>query len=102
MKSWKHRDKTIPRASRYCVLSTQYSVLCTSSHLAGCRSLLVVVVASIVPALCGCGRDPYQLVGVKGHVTTCDGKPAAGGTVVFYPVDDPDTTGRKKGNPGRE
>ena len=52
--------------------------------------------------LAGCKADPYALVTVTGKVTTCEGKPAAGGTVVFYPVDDPDTTGRKKGNPGRE
>jgi len=51
--------------------------------------------------LVGC-NDPYRLVEVKGKVTSCDGKPAAGGTVVFYPVDDPDSSGRKAGNPGRE
>ena len=50
----------------------------------------------------GCKADPYKLVSVHGSVTTCDGKPAAGGTVVFYPVDAPDQTGRKAGNPGRE
>jgi hypothetical protein len=33
---------------------------------------------------------------------SCEGKPAAGGVVVFAPIDDPDTTGRKQGNPGRE
>jgi hypothetical protein len=61
-----------------------------------------IAAALLVAILAGCRPDPYQLVEVKGHVTTCEGKPAAGGTVVFYPVDDPDTTGRKKGNPGRE
>jgi hypothetical protein len=50
----------------------------------------------------GCGTDPYRLVEVRGKVMTCEGQPAAGGTVVFYPVDEPDATGRKAGNPGRE
>jgi hypothetical protein len=39
---------------------------------------------------------------VRGKVTTCEGKPAAGGQVVFYPVDAPGQTGRPAGNPGRE
>lgn len=52
--------------------------------------------------LTGCSEDPYQLVPVSGKVTTCEGKPAAGGTVVFYPIDEPKETGRKSGNPGRE
>jgi hypothetical protein len=52
--------------------------------------------------LAGCRGDPYRLVEVRGSVTSCDGKPAAGGVVVFYPVDDSAATGRKKGNPGRE
>jgi hypothetical protein len=52
--------------------------------------------------LASCKADPYRLVEVRGKVTSCDGKPAAGGTVVFYPVDDPQATGRKAGNPGRE
>jgi hypothetical protein len=52
--------------------------------------------------LTACRTDPYKLVEVRGTVTSCDGKPAAGGTVVFYPVDAPDKTGRKGGNPGRE
>jgi hypothetical protein len=53
-------------------------------------------------ALLGCRTDPYKLVEVRGSVTSCDGKPAAGGTVVFYPVDAPEKTGRRGGNPGRE
>src|SRR5206468_2166642 len=50
----------------------------------------------------GCRQDPYRLVDVGGSVTTCEGKPAAGGTVVFYPIDEPEATGRPRGNPGRE
>ena len=53
-------------------------------------------------AICGCRGDLYQLVEVRGKVTTCEGKPAAGGIVVFYPVDDPEASGRPAGNPGRE
>jgi len=64
------------------------------------RSLIATAIFAVM--LAGCKADPYALVSVTGTVTTCEGKPAAGGTVVFYPVDDPDTTGRKKGNPGRE
>jgi len=59
-------------------------------------------IAVCLALLVGCKADPYRLVEVRGKVTSCDGKPAAGGTVVFYPVDDPQTTGRKSGNPGRE
>src|SRR5262245_14107867 len=58
--------------------------------------------ALCLAAICGCGADPYRLVEVRGKVTTCEGKPAAGGVVVFYPIDDPEGTGRKAGNPGRE
>jgi hypothetical protein len=50
----------------------------------------------------GCGGDPYQLATVRGKVITCEGKPAAGGVVVFYPIDAPEKTGRPAGNPGRE
>jgi hypothetical protein len=53
-------------------------------------------------ALCGCRGDLYTLVVVRGRVTTCEGKPAAGGVVVFYPIEDPEQTGRPAGNPGRE
>ena len=62
------------------------------------------VIGAVVCALLltGCRGDPYRLVPVSGTVTTCEGKPAAGGTVVFYPVDDPSVTGRKAGNPGRD
>jgi hypothetical protein len=53
-------------------------------------------------AYCGCRGGAYQMAEVRGKVTTCEGKPAAGGQVVFYPVDAPDETGRPAGNPGRE
>src|SRR5689334_19333070 len=59
-------------------------------------------IALCAALLCGCRHDPYRLVGVKGRVTSCDGKPAAGGVVVFSPIDEPEVTGRPKGNPGRE
>ena len=52
--------------------------------------------------LVGCGADPYELATVRGRVLTCEGKPAAGGQIVFRPIDDSATTGRPKGNPGRE
>jgi hypothetical protein len=65
--------------------------------------LLLLAVAVLLSALlAGCKSDPYALVPVTGTVTSCDRKPAAGGVVVFAPVDDPDKTGRKRGNPGRE
>lgn len=50
----------------------------------------------------GCKSDPYKLVPVSGTVTSCEGKPAAGGVLVFAPIDNPEATGRKSGNPGRE
>jgi hypothetical protein len=50
----------------------------------------------------GCGRDMYRPVEIRGKVTACDGKPAAGGTVVFYPIDDSGASGRPAGQPGRE
>jgi hypothetical protein len=56
----------------------------------------------VAAVLAGCRHDPYQLVPVSGRVTSCEGKPAAGGVVVFAPIDDPEATGRKAGNPGRE
>jgi hypothetical protein len=64
------------------------------------RPLLIAAFLSIF--LLGCKTDPYSLVPVTGKVTSCEGKPAAGGVVVFAPIDDPDHTGRKAGNPGRE
>src|SRR5262245_19993678 len=63
---------------------------------------LFIVVVLLSTALVGCKSDPYKLVPVTGTVTSCEGKPAAGGVVVFAPVDAPDVTGRKGGNPGRE
>ena len=59
---------------------------------------LLVALASVV----GCRGNLYAPVEVTGKVTTCEGKPAAGGTVVFYPIDDPSASGRPAGNPGRE
>lgn len=67
-------------------------------HRTAITSLVLVGLA----ALLGCRRDPYLPVQVSGKITTCEGKPAAGGTMVFYPVDDPSASGRKAGNPGRE
>jgi len=64
------------------------------------RQLVVVVL--LLTVLVGCKGDPYALVQVTGTVTSCEGKPAAGGVVVFAPIDAPDVTGRKGGNPGRE
>jgi hypothetical protein len=63
---------------------------------------LFVVVVLLLTVLVGCKSDPYKLVPVTGTVTSCEGKPAAGGVVVFAPIDDPAVTGRKSGNPGRE
>jgi hypothetical protein len=64
------------------------------------RTLTAAVLLSIM--LAGCKADPYKLVPVTGKVTSCEGKPAAGGVIVFAPIDAPDKTGRKAGNPGRE
>src|SRR3954468_1160518 len=65
--------------------------------------LRLIFISVLLPAfLVGCSRDPYKLVSVTGTVTSCEGKPAAGGVIVFAPIDDPETTGRKSGNPGRE
>jgi len=61
----------------------------------------IVIVALLAFAI-GCKSDPYKLVPVTGTVTSCEGKPAAGGVVVFAPIDNPEVTGRKSGNPGRE
>jgi len=47
----------------------------------------------------GCSNQ-YQLATVRGRVT-CQGKPAAGGQVVFEPIDAPDQTGRPRGQSGR-
>jgi len=62
----------------------------------------LLVIASLPVFAIGCKADPYKLVPVTGTVTSCEGKPAAGGVVVFAPIDNPDVTGRKSGNPGRE
>lgn len=63
---------------------------------------LAAVLLLGLEVLSGCRPNPYKLVEVKGNVTTCEGKPAAGGIVVFYPIDDPKASGRPAGNPGRE
>jgi hypothetical protein len=64
--------------------------------------LFFLFISLCASALVGCRRDPYSQVEVTGKIMTCEGKPAAGGTVVFYPIDDPAASGRKAGNPGRE
>jgi len=61
---------------------------------------LAAAFAAVV--LPGCGSGDYRMVGVRGKVQTCEGQPATGGTIVFYPVDDPSVSGRPKGDPGRE
>src|SRR5688572_13849286 len=66
------------------------------------RLALTTALLFIAVPLIGCGEGQYRLAHVEGKVTTCDGKPAAGGRVFFYPVDDPGTTGRPAGQPGRE
>lgn len=66
------------------------------------RSASLIALALCMAMLGGCGKDPYRLVEVRGRVTSCEGQPAAGGVVVFYPIDDPAETGRPAGNPGRE
>jgi hypothetical protein len=65
------------------------------------RHLLLSLLICLA-AFPGCRRDPYTPVEVTGKIMTCEGKPAAGGNVVFYPIDDPAASGRKAGNPGRE
>ncbi len=84
---------------KYSVRSTQYSACSVGFARQSCPALTVALSLAL---LTGCGGGPYRLVEVRGKVTSCEGKPAAGGTVVFYPVDEPDATGRKAGNPGRE
>ncbi len=59
------------------------------------------ILAAVLIVTVGCGRDPYKTVTVRGRVTTCEDKPAVGGTVVFTPIDAPAETGRPSGNPGR-
>src|ERR1044072_3523727 len=63
---------------------------------------LFAFITLFLASLVGCKSDPYKLVSVTGTVTSCEGKPAAGGVVVFAPIDNPELTGRKGGNPGRE
>lgn len=60
-------------------------------------AVLVLIVSSS-----GCSETKYPLLDITGRVQTCEGKPAIGGTIVFSPIDDPEATGRPKGQPGRE
>lgn len=53
-----------------------------------------------VGLLNGCGTA-YPTAKVRGRVLTCEGKPATGGVVEFWPIDAPDKTGRRPGNPGQ-
>ena len=66
------------------------------------HSLRLLVAALLAVSLAGCGNNLYKLVEIRGKVTTCEGKPAVGGKVVFYPIDDPAASGRPAGNPGRQ
>lgn len=59
---------------------------------------LIILAAALVA---GCGSDPYQTAYVSGRVTTCEGKPAYGGEVIFSPIEASAETGRDPGNPGR-
>jgi hypothetical protein len=62
------------------------------------RTLGFVGIAIAMCLLAGCS-DPYQRAQVRGRVMY-QGKPAAGATVEFHPIDAPEETGRPKGNPG--
>jgi len=55
-----------------------------------------------ISGISACGKsDPYaNIARVTGRVT-CNGQPATGGIIVFTPADEPATTGRNKGEPGR-
>ena len=64
-------------------------------------ALRLALLAMLLP-LAGCGGGMYKLVEIRGKVTACDGKPAAGGTLILYPIDDPSASGRPAGQPGRE
>jgi hypothetical protein len=65
--------------------------------LAGARSI-VLLVAIVALMLSGCGNQ-YKFAPVKGRIT-CNGKPAAGGIIIFQPMDDPKKTGRPSGHSG--
>ena len=64
------------------------------------RVIRRAVGAGLAAAAAGCSSGIYKIVPVTGTVTTCDGKPAEGGTVYFVPVDAPDRTGRPPGLAG--
>ena len=61
------------------------------------RTVLIALGAGVVGV--GCGSNSYQMAAVSGRVT-CQGKPAAGGVVIFQPIDAPERTGRSAGHPG--
>jgi hypothetical protein len=61
----------------------------------------VLTIAGMLVFTNGCAEHAYEYAVVRGKVTTCEGKPAEGGIVVFHPVDAPSETGRPAGNPGR-
>jgi hypothetical protein len=70
----------------------------------GCRGnvgglVAIVACSAMVVVTCGCGGDPYQYAPVRGRVT-CNDKPAAGGVIIFQPIDSPDKTGRPAGHSG--
>lgn len=60
-----------------------------------CSSLYVFpFLVAFALLLCGCGSNGIPIAPVTGSVMTCDGKPAAGGKVVFHPM------GNKSGQAG--
>jgi hypothetical protein len=64
------------------------------------KSLRTVVIGLGAGVLAiGCGSNAYQQAAVRGRVM-CQGKPAAGGVVIFQPLDAPERTGRSAGHPG--
>jgi hypothetical protein len=63
------------------------------------RGWVAVALALVLGPVAGCGSDPYKMAPVRGRIT-CQGKPAAGGVVIFQPLDAPDRTGRPAGHTG--
>jgi hypothetical protein len=62
----------------------------------------LLLAALVTLSFTSCRGNLYKLVEIRGKVTTCEGKPAVGGKVTFYPIDDPEKSGRPAGNPGRQ